>query len=76
LALPAGLTDEQINRLAEMIADGRCDFPQELSPADAQRLGLQVSGRLRNRLIHLIARAIADHLAGTSGSRRETSEHA
>ena len=75
-AFLVGLTEEQMARLAEMIADGRCEFPQDLHSSDAQRLGRRVSLRLRSRLIHFIARAIADHLSRARSSPPEAPEHA
>lgn len=74
--LEGGLTDAQIDRLAEMIADDRCEFPRDLSSLDAQRLSMRVSRRLRDRLIRLIAQAIADHLDRATGPLRETTQHA
>lgn len=75
-AIFGGLTDEQVARLAEMIADGRCELPQDLQSSDAERLGRQVSRRLRSRLIHFIARAVADHLSRAPGFPTEAPEHA
>ncbi len=74
--LLGGLTDEQIGRLAEMIADGRCEFPRDLQSPDVQRLDRQASSRLRDRLIHFIARAVADHVGRAADPGAETSEHA
>lgn len=53
------LTDDQIHRWAEVIADGRDTVPIDLLPADRERLLGAARQRLRNRLIHVIARAIA-----------------
>lgn len=70
------LTDEQIDRLAEMIADGRCDFPHDLPATAVQPLHREISARLWRRLIQHIARAIADHLQRVSDSHKESTEHA
>jgi hypothetical protein len=56
------LTAEQIDRWSELIADGRDPFPEDLPPADHERLLIAVRRRLRGRLVHLIARAIAVQL--------------
>lgn len=54
-----GLSDDQVARWADLIADGRGDLPDDLSPEDRQRLLAAVRQRLRDRLVRLIARAIA-----------------
>ena len=59
---PSRLTNEQIERLAEIVADGRCPFPEDVVPGDAQRLKAQVRQRLQERMVRLIARAVAAHL--------------
>ena len=56
------LTDEQIGKLAELIADGRYPYPEDLGPEDDKRLQVQVRHRLRERLLRFITRAIARHL--------------
>jgi hypothetical protein len=56
------LTDDQIGKLAELIADGRYAYPEDLGPEDNKRLQVQVRQRLREHLLRLIARAIARHL--------------
>jgi hypothetical protein len=61
-SFPERLSDEQIGRLAEMIADGRADLPTELTHTDAIRLQRAIRYCLRARLMRLISRAIAHHL--------------
>jgi hypothetical protein len=56
------LTTEQIDRWADVIADGRDDFPDGLPSPSRERLLTAVRERLRSRLVHLIARAIAARL--------------
>ncbi len=69
---PEKLSDEQISRLAEMIADGRADPPTEINQADALRLQRAIRHCLRARLMRLIARAIAHDLQ----SREKDNHHA
>ena len=56
------LTDAQINRWADLIAEERDGFPDNVSLEDRERLTTAVRERLRRRLVHLIARAIAARL--------------
>ena len=70
------LGDDEIGRLAEMIADGRCELPDDLPATDRQKLEAEVRRRLRERLIRLIARAIAQHLRRDAGHCLENSHHA
>jgi hypothetical protein len=74
-AFPGGLTGEQIGRLAAMIADGRCECPHDLQPADRERLRGEARRRLRDRLVRFIARAVAQHLR-TAGQPTEVSDNA
>jgi hypothetical protein len=53
------LTADQLNRWATLIADGRDSFPNELSAEDREYLTAEVRRLLRERLLSLIARAIA-----------------
>ncbi|MEJ7636879.1 MAG: hypothetical protein WKF75_02535 [Singulisphaera sp.] len=53
------LTATQVDGWAELIADGRDAFPDDLPPHDEARLRDAVRRRLRDRLVTLIARAIA-----------------
>jgi hypothetical protein len=59
-----------------MIADGRCEFPDDVHLADRERLAREVRRRLRERLVRLIARAIAHHLRGEAGQHSEAEENA
>ncbi len=59
----ADLTSEQIARWADRIADGRDEFPADLGGPDRAALADAVRGRLRDRLVRLVARAIAVRLA-------------
>lgn len=54
-----GLSDDQVARWADLIAAGRGDLSDDLSPEDRQRLMAAVRQRLRDRLVRLIAQAIA-----------------
>src|SRR5688572_26679925 len=65
------LTRSQIERLAEVIADGRSDFPDDLAAGDLDRLRPLVRRHLRQRLVHHIARAIAAALRGEGGPGTE-----
>jgi hypothetical protein len=57
-----GLTDDQVSRWADLIADGRDDLPDGLPAQDRERLAEAVRRRLRDRMLRLIARAIAARL--------------
>jgi hypothetical protein len=50
---------ESLNRRAEMIADGRLPFPTEAHHLERDRLLALVRGQLRERLLTLLARAVA-----------------
>jgi hypothetical protein len=76
LAGTAGLTRDQIGRLADLIAEGRGDLPADLSPPEQDRLLDEVRRRLRDRLVHFLARAIAAQLNRDAGPRSETDHHA
>jgi hypothetical protein len=53
------VSDDQVARWADLIADGRGDLPDDLSPGERQRLLAAVRQRLRGRLVRLVARAVA-----------------
>lgn len=59
---PERLQEDQLRRLAEMVADGRAELPAEASPADALRLHQAIRQCLSARLLRLVARALAHHL--------------
>src|SRR5205823_14082846 len=50
---------DQVARWAELIADGRDEFPADLDQLDRTALLAAVRRRLRERLIRLVARAVA-----------------
>jgi hypothetical protein len=75
-ALPGNRSDEQISRLADLVADGRFDFPQDLTPTDTERLHRAVRSRLRQRLLGFIARAVAQHLHRAGQPDPERTPHA
>jgi hypothetical protein len=58
------LGPEQLRRWAELIADGRDQFPSDLPPPDRDRLLAEVRRRRRDRLVQHIGHAIALHLSG------------
>lgn len=57
------LAHDQIARWADRIADGRDEFPTDLADPDRSALAEAVRLRLRDRLMKLVARAIAARLA-------------
>ena len=59
---PSTLSLDQVQRWATRIADGRDEFPTELAKADHDRLEVEVRRQLRDRLVRLVARAIATNL--------------
>lgn len=75
-AVSAALTSEQVTRWAERIADGRDSFPSHLHHDDCERLAKAVRERLRVKLVHLIARAIAARLHRSAGPDTEVQKHA
>jgi hypothetical protein len=70
-AVPAERTRDpgQLQRWAELIADGREQFPTSLPPPDRDRLLAAVRRRRRDRLVQHIARAIALDLRGATPVR-------
>jgi hypothetical protein len=73
---PNGLTPEQIRRWAALVADGTSEFPGDLAPADRDRLLAETRRLLRERLVRLIARAIAIDLRRGLGRSKETESNA
>jgi hypothetical protein len=55
---------ESLDRLADMIADGRLPFPTDAPAPDRDRLLALVRARLRDRLLALVARAVARDIRG------------
>jgi hypothetical protein len=70
------LESDQIDRLAELIANGQSEVPPDLSDTDQQRLHEEVRRLLRARLLRFIARAIATRLQRDPGPRQEDNSHA
>jgi hypothetical protein len=75
-ASTGGLSDDQVARWADLIADGRGDLPGDLSPGDRPRLLAAVRQRLRDRLVRLVARAIAERLHRQGGHGKKDSTDA
>jgi hypothetical protein len=73
---PAGLSPEQVDRWAALIADGRDVFPDDLPSPDRDRLLAAVRDALRSRLVRLIARAIAARLHRRLRPDTENPNHA
>lgn len=67
LALQGPVQDVDLERWAQLIADGEVSFPGDLAPEQAQRLQRIVRERMRRRLIRFIARRIAKEIAGGAG---------
>lgn len=72
---PTGLSADQIGRWAELIAEGRDEVPVDLADADRERLKTAVRHRLRDRLVRLVARAIAMNLHRELGKKRKDDSH-
>ena len=72
----AGLSGEQIDRLADLIAEGRAELPDDLPGPDLRRLTAAVRRRLRDRLVRLIARAVACRLHGQGRPGKEDDDDA
>lgn len=51
--------ENDLARMAEVVANGQVPFPTDLPESEAERLRLLVVCRRRKRLVTLIARAIA-----------------
>jgi hypothetical protein len=74
-ASPDGLTDDQVRRLAALVADRDAEFPAGLSPADHARVAEAVRDRLARRLVHHIARALAADLRRDGRAGQEDHAH-
>jgi hypothetical protein len=70
------LTPEQVNRWADVIAEGRDVFPEGLPSPRRERLLAAVRERLRNRLVRFIARAVAARLRPRALADKENPTHA
>jgi hypothetical protein len=73
---PSGLTPEQIRRWASLVADGTSEFPGDLAPVDRDRLLVATRRLLRERLVRLVARAIAIDIRRGLGQRKEAEPNA
>lgn len=56
-----------LERWAQLIADGEVSFPGDLAPERAEILRRKVRECMRRRLMRFIARRIAKEIAGGSG---------
>ncbi len=61
------LTEPQLDRWAQLLADGEVEFPDDLPAGQAERLLALVRRRRRNRLVTLIARQIARQIGRDVG---------
>jgi len=67
-ALPPPMaTAEQFTRFAQLVADGELPFPRSLSLERKQRLLSEVQRCRRDRLVHYIARVIAEDILREAG---------
>jgi hypothetical protein len=61
-------SEQQVEKLADMIAEGRTEFPADLGSEARSRVECAVRRRLEGRLLTLIAKAIAqDLIRGDAG---------
>ena len=67
----SSLTENQLNRWADLIADGRDTLPDDLPPFDRERLRVAVGHRVRGRMVRLIAQAIAVRLSRPDNADRK-----
>lgn len=67
--LPSSLSHEQLRRWAKLIADGEDEFPGDLASPDRERLAARVRELLGERMLDLIARAIARDIVRRSRHR-------
>lgn len=70
----APFTNEQLERWAQLLADGELDFPPDLPAAQVEQLVALVQCRRRQRLIRWLASEIARHLQREDPSRNGDSE--
>jgi len=66
-SVPPAATQEQLMRLAQLVADGELPFPGNLPLERRQRLLVEVQRHRRERLVHYIARAIAEDILREAG---------
>ena len=63
------LTPEQLARLAELVADGETDLPDDLATEQLEQLIELVRRRRRARLVRFIARQIAADIRRGAGEK-------
>ena len=70
------LTDEQMERWAQLLADGEVEFPEALPAHQAEALVAEVRRLRRKSLIRFIARQIARHIKRDleSGAMQESKD--
>ena len=66
-ALSTRLTIGQIEKLAELVANGECPLPSELPVEDLAKLMVGVARRRRTQLVQFIASTIAHDIARSRG---------
>jgi len=64
------LSPDQLNRWAELVAGGEVSFPDHLHNEDRALLVEEVQRRRRSRLVHSIARAIAQDILQSRGNQQ------
>ncbi|MCA9207945.1 MAG: hypothetical protein KDA55_06295 [Planctomycetales bacterium] len=69
------LTDEQMERWAQLLADGDVEFPPDLLESQVAALVNQVQLRRRRRLIQWLAREIARYLQRENASAKPSKEY-
>lgn len=72
---PFVLSQDQVERWAALIADGRDEAPQDLVEVDRERLHAEVRRQLRDRMVRLVARAIATQMHREFGKKVENDNH-
>ena len=69
--LSNSISGDQLGRWAELIAEGRAEFPADLLLPDHGRLEGIVRRRLRDRLVRWIARGVAARIRATGALLKE-----
>ena len=70
-SLPGRLSQEQLRRWAVLVAKGETGFPEDLNPDDCDLLLGHCRVLLRDRLVCLVARAIALDIHRDGGQNRK-----
>ena len=68
-------SEDQLRRWAELVVEGQALLPEDLFPADEERLVALVRIQLRGRLVRLIARALATHISRRAEPVTEDAGH-